>query len=175
MILFSLHGCPVSYAASCKARHWLFCKNVAVWVCIPEQGLTESPCLVIAESLTPNWWKLFLHNRCQALHRGLVSDPGLRDWLGRFFKSNKSTQRQPYFPHTAPSHAPLKGALVAEHGHSEHHNQNFLHQSPQKHLSWRNSLGFERASWFFMWQRTLVSSQDVSEVIVLCCTSYRPT
>lgn len=38
--------------------------------------------------------KLFSHNRCQALHRGLVSDPGLQNWLGRFFKSNLSTQRQ---------------------------------------------------------------------------------
>lgn len=176
MILFSLHGCAVSYAASCKARHSVICKNKAAWAGIPEQGLTESPCLVIAESLTLNWWKIFLHNRCQALHRGLVSDPGLQDWLGKFFMSNQDTQRQLYFPQTAPSHAPTpRDTLVAEDGHIECHNHNFLQQFPQKDHFWRTSLGCEKASWLFIWQRTCGSSQGESEVTVLCSTSYTPT
>lgn len=69
----------------------------------------------------------------------------------------------------------VKDALVAECGQIEHHDHNFLQQPPQKYLFRASYLEFERAPWFFTWQRMSGRSQDVSKVIVLCCMKYKPT
>lgn len=147
-----LHGCPVSYAASCKAKNSLFCQNMGVWVCIPNQSLAESLCLVMAL----NHWHLidghfFFWGVCATDVRPGECSWAPGDWLGRFFKSNWSTQRQTLLPPYCTWPCTIKNALVAERGQIEHHDHNSC-SSPPEYLSWASSLGFERAPWFFMWQ-----------------------
>lgn len=164
---------PAFQWAMQQAWHSLICKNTAVWVHI--LSLTESPCLLMAESLTLHWWKAFLTQQMS----GLAQRSGEWSWspglIGKVLQVKPVYTKTTLISPTAPSHEPLKDALKAECGHIECHNHNFLQQSPQKYLSGRTSLRYERASWFFMWQKTSGSSQEVSEVVVLCSMSCTPT
>lgn len=89
------------------------------------------------------------------------------DWLGRFFKPNQSTSS---ILHLAMhSEGCFSGWMW-----SDQITTVIISCSSPPEVSLL-SIFFGRAQWFFIWQRKSGSSQDVSEVIVLCCIRYKPT
>lgn len=148
--------------ANCKAKNSLFCENVVIWVCIPNQFLTESLTYQGPQSPMLNGWK------CCLKHQGATEwpKPQLPDCNG---SSSQTGLQRDKPPSSVLYLATIHWRMVWSAGTPWWW---LPAAASQSYLSWASSLGFQGAPGVSIWRDIAVGPKMWARWLCCVCEEY---